>query len=86
MQETVATEITDATEEHPGKWKDCRQCGSGFKAERYVYYGTNEYTFEKLENPSAYEPIKCSKCGTVISLSEGGYSMRGREYWCEQCS
>jgi transposase len=52
----------------------------------YVYYGTNEYNFEKLENPPEYEPTTCSKCGTVIVLSGGGYSTRGDEYFCEECT
>jgi len=56
----------------------------------YVWYGTNEYNFEKLPNPPSYEPTKCSKCGTIISLSEDAYSIRGgtrtREYWCEECT
>jgi predicted RNA-binding Zn-ribbon protein involved in translation (DUF1610 family) len=51
----------------------------------YVYYGTNEYNFEKLENPPSYQPTHCSTCGVVISLGEGGYSKRGNEYWCERC-
>jgi len=52
----------------------------------YVYFGTNEYNFEKLTNPPTYEPTKCSRCGKVIVLSEEGYSMRGSEYWCEKCT
>jgi len=52
----------------------------------YVYYGTNEYNFEKLENPPEYEPKKCSKCSRVIVLSDGGYSTKGDEYWCGRCT
>ena len=52
----------------------------------YVYYGTNEYNFERLENPPAYDPTKCSRCGVVIVLSEGGYSQRGKEYLCDRCT
>lgn len=48
----------------------------------YVHAGTNEYNFEKLDNPPDYEPTHCCKCGVVIVLSEGGYSQRGDEYWC----
>jgi len=51
-----------------------------------IYYGTNEYNFEKLENPPEHEPTKCSKCGSIIVLSHGGYSTRGDEYWCWKCS
>lgn len=73
-------------EGHPGNWKDCKKCREDFETEMYVYYGTNEYNFEKLENPPEYEPTKCSKCGNVISLSEDGYSVRGQDYFCEKCT
>lgn len=73
-------------EEHSGKWPDCPRCREDLETEMYVYYGTNEYNFEKLENPPEYEPTKCSKCGAVIVLSEGGYSMKGKGYFCEECS
>ena len=56
------------TEEHKGSWKDCPVCRNGFETEMYVYYGTNEYNFEKLDNPPAYLPTKCARCGVVISL------------------
>lgn len=77
------------TEEHSGDWKDCSNC-KVFETEMYVWYGTNEYNFEKLPNPPSYEPTKCSRCGVVIVLSEDGHSVRagkqGREYWCEECT
>jgi hypothetical protein len=72
-------------EGHKGSWKTCAKCKDAFEAEMYAYYGTNEYNFEKLENPPDYEPTKCSKCGAIIVLSEGGYS-RGRDgYRCSNC-
>lgn len=73
-------------EGHSGRWKDCPRCCNDFETEMYVYYGTNEYNFAKLENPPAYDPTRCSKCGTVIVLSEGGYSRKGEEYWCGECT
>ena len=73
-------------EGHPGDWKTCPKCMEDLETEMYVYYGTNEYNFEKLENPPEYEPTKCSKCGTVIILSEGGYSSKGDECFCEECT
>jgi hypothetical protein len=73
-------------EGHAGSWKECSLCKCGFETEMYVWYGTNEYNFERLEHPPSYEPTKCSMCGTVIVLSQGGYSMRGTEYWCEACT
>jgi hypothetical protein len=73
-------------EAHRGRWKECSQCRDAFETEMYVYYGTNEYNFETLENPPAYEPTRCSRCGTVIVLSAGGYSMLGEAYWCADCT
>lgn len=73
-------------EEHEGSWQDCPICRNGLETEMYVYYGTNEYNFEKLENPPTYLPTKCAKCGVVISLGYDGYSQRGREYYCEECT
>jgi len=51
----------------------------------YVWYGTNEYNFTKLENPPDYEPTRCSCCGTVIKLGTEAYSCLGEQYWCEEC-
>ena len=52
----------------------------------YVWYTTNEYNFEKLENPPIYEPTKCSSCGLVIRLGIDGYSIVGKKYFCMNCS
>jgi len=73
-------------EKHTGDWKDCRECRNSFQTEMYVWYGTNEYNFEKLPNPPSYEPTKCSRCGTVIKLGTDGYSTKGNECLCEKCS
>jgi len=74
-------------EEHPGHWKDCLKCREEIsETEMYVWYGTNEYNFEKLENPPAYEPTKCATCGRVIRLSLEGYSVSGEKHWCAECS
>jgi hypothetical protein len=53
--------------------------------EMYVWYGTNEYNFEKLENPPEYEPTLCTDCGKVIVLGEDGYAQLGDKFWCEVC-
>ena len=74
------------TEDHPGRWQDCPKCKDDIETEMYVWYGTNEYNFEKLEDPPEYEPTTCSKCGRVIVLTEGGYSCRGDEYLCQDCT
>jgi hypothetical protein len=76
---------THFSEQHDGKWQDCPKCRDAYPTEMYVYFGTNEYNFEKLANPPAYEPTHCSKCGKVIILSEGGYSTKGGEHTCFDC-
>ena len=73
------------TEEHAGDWKSCAVCRGDFETEDYVGFSSSEYNFEKLENPPAFEPTHCSTCGTIIRRAEGGYSMRGKEYWCGSC-
>ena len=73
-------------EDHPGDWKTCSQCKDNFETEIYVYYGTNEYNYEGLENPPEYEPTRCAKCNTVISLSEDRFSMSSEGYFCEGCT
>ena len=55
-------------EVHEGDWRDCPKCRDSFETEMYVYYGTNEYNFEVLPNPPAYEPTKCADCGKVTTL------------------
>ena len=72
--------------EHTGDWKECPSCLNSFKTEMYVWYGTNEYNFEKLENPPSFEPTICNRCNKVIVLSEEGYSTKGDEYLCEKCT
>ncbi|MBE0644172.1 MAG: hypothetical protein IH600_08840 [Bacteroidetes bacterium] len=52
----------------------------------YVWYGTNEYNFEVLENPPAFEPTHCAVCNRVIHLAMDGYSLRGDDYLCMECT
>lgn len=73
-------------EKHAGDWKDCPKCREAIETEMYVWYGTNEFNFEKLPNPPSYEPTKCSRCGVVIRLGTDGHSIKGNEYFCEKCS
>ena len=73
-------------EGHDGDWKDCDKCREDIETEMYVWYGTNEYNFEKLTNLPDYEPTKCSDCGNVIVLGEDGYSMSGNKYYCNLCT
>jgi hypothetical protein len=74
------------TEQHPGAWKDCQICRRSFQTEIYVWYGTNEYNFEKLENPPSFEPTLCARCGRRINLGEDGYSVLADKYACEECT
>ncbi len=73
-------------EGHAGRWQDCAECRNRFDTEMYVYYGTNEYNFEALPDPPAYEPTHCRQCGQVISLGADGYSMAGGDYFCNHCT
>lgn len=73
-------------EGHEGDWRNCEECRQGFKTEMYVWYGTNEYNFVKLENPPKFEPTRCAKCDRVIKLAEESHSTTGGRYLCEQCS
>ena len=75
-------------EQHPGHWQTCPKCRADFEheLEMYVYYGTNEYNFEKLKNPPKYKPTFCSKCGARIIMGEGGYSTGNKGYLCEDCT
>jgi len=72
-------------EQHSGDWKACKKCRKSFETEMYVWYATNEYNFETLDNPPAYKPTHCSKCERVIRLAFDGCTRSGKEYWCERC-
>ncbi len=74
------------TEGHEGDWKECEECKESFETEMYVWFGTNEYNFEKLPNPPKFEPTKCSKCGKIIKMSEDGFSMIGDKHLCFECT
>jgi hypothetical protein len=73
-------------EGHTGDWQTCSACKNDFGTEMYVYYGTNEYNFEKLKNPPKFKPTRCAKCKKIIRLGEDGYSMQGGNYYCMECS
>lgn len=73
-------------EGHAGPWKDCKKCRDSFETEIYVGYGTNEYNFERLENPPTFEHTHCSRCGKVIKLGRDGYSQLGKDYKCDACT
>jgi len=74
------------TEEHPGRWMDCQRCHEEIaETEMYVWYGTNEYNFETLKHPPAYEPTRCATCRKVIVLSQETYTTSGDGYVCGAC-
>jgi len=52
----------------------------------YVWYGTNEYNFEKLVNPPDYAPTTCVGCGTIIRVNQDGYSHGPDGYRCHVCT
>ena len=72
-------------EGHAGTWQTCESCRADIPTELYVYYGTNEYNFEKLADPPAYEPTHCSSCSRVIKLAEEAHSISSKGYTCSDC-
>lgn len=73
-------------ERHKGRWQDCKKCRANFETEMYVWYGTNEYNFEKLENPPKFAPTLCDTCGRVIHLGTDGFVLHPNgKYSCERC-
>lgn len=76
-----------ATEEHAGSWQTCKKCRRDCATELYVYYGTNDYNFVKLENPPSFEPTLCSKCRKRIRLAEDGFThFPDGRLFCERCA
>lgn len=74
-------------EGHTGAWQTCTTCRESFDTEDYVDMATNEYNFEKLQNPPSYEPTTCAECGQVIIRAQGGYSMvPNKGFVCGACS
>ena len=72
-------------EDHSGHWKECKECREDIETELYVNFATNEYNFEKLENPPRYDPKRCHKCGKRVKLGENAYSVKGGKYYCMNC-
>ena len=72
-------------EGHEGDWKECEKCKEGIKTEMYVWYGTNEYNFEKLPDPPEYEPTMCAGCGEPINMSGDGFGGKAGKYYCVKC-
>jgi len=51
----------------------------------YAYFGTNDYNFEKLANPPAYEPTHCTGCNKVIKLASDSYTVAKGGTYCINC-
>jgi len=73
-------------EGHPGRWQNCRRCREELETEIYVWYGTNGYNFEKLENPPAFEPTRCVKCGAAISPIQDAHALSAQGCLCLRCA
>jgi hypothetical protein len=73
-------------EGHSGDWSKCNKCRKKIETEMYVYYGTNKYNFWKLEEVPSFKPKHCATCNKIIIMSEGGFSQKGEEYWCYNCT
>ena len=73
-------------EGHSGHWKSCKECAELWEKEDYVWYATNEYNFEKLENPPEYEPTRCSGCNKILDLiNEVVISGSNKKKYCLKC-
>ncbi|UCG42990.1 MAG: hypothetical protein JSU73_14230 [candidate division WOR-3 bacterium] len=75
-------------EGHEGRWQDCRNCLEGIaETEMYVWYGTNEYNFEKLADPPKFRATFCRSCHRRIRLGTEGHTvMPDGTYYCEACA
>lgn len=72
-------------EGHEGDWKTCPKCRELSEPEMVAWFGTNEYNWEKMPDPPAFEPTLCIKCGKRIVLPEGGYAFTKDGYVCGDC-
>jgi len=75
-------------EGHKGRWQDCKKClDEVAEREMYVWYGTNEYNFEKLENAPSFRPTFCRSCHKRIRLGTEGHTIfPDGSYYCEPCA
>jgi hypothetical protein len=72
-------------EGHKGSWQDCKRCRRDIEPEMYAHFGTNDYNFEKLADPPAYEPTRCAGCNKVIKLATEGYTVSKDGTYCINC-
>jgi hypothetical protein len=57
-------------ERHAGTWQACPKCRADFLTEIYVWYGTNEYNFEKLVNPPDMRQRRALDVGRSSALAK----------------
>lgn len=70
-------------EGHQGSdWRNCEECRTSLDTETYVWFGTNQYNFTKLENPPKYEPTRCKNCNEIIKVGEDAYTLRPDGKYC----
>ena len=71
--------------DHSGDWRECQKCREELGTEMYVYFGTNEYSFVKLQNPPKFKRNRCRQCGRVIRLGQEGFTRTKEGWFCERC-
>lgn len=76
-----------ASEAHAGAWQTCWKCRDEFETEIFVWYGTNQWNFVKLENLPSFKPTLCSTCGQRIRLGTDEHTIKpdGRRL-CGRCA
>lgn len=70
---------------HSGHWQVCDKCQKSLETEIYVWYGTNQFNFEKLKIIPAYTSKKCIKCQRIIHLAVEPYTVLEGKYTCFHC-
>lgn len=70
---------------HQGHWQVCETCKKCLETEIYVWYGTNQFNFEKLKNIPVYTSKACFKCKRVIHLAVEPYTVLNEKYTCFHC-
>lgn len=65
-------------------WQFCEKCKTGIDTPNYVWYGTNDFNFEKLPNPEKVS-ISCSNCGFSADTIDAFFQIienGSRKYYC----
>lgn len=72
-------------QKHEGLWYECDECKNNMETELYVWYGTNEFNFEKLQKIPDFKPKYCKNCYRIIKLGKEPYSVSKNDYVCFHC-